>query len=364
MRYAILGNNISSPVMAADLSLKGFPVTLYGGPSELLQTIKKRGGINISGVVGPGFAKIPDVTTSVKEAIKGVDIIMIDPLKEPVEQFRSNFLKPCISNIENGQSVIFTSGYHWALEFYKKLTEARKDMDVVISEMSIGPYAGMNIVGSDLKVGGLKSVLRFASIPSRRTKNIIRIVQEAFPQTLTYMNVLETSLNNPNHTLHSPILLCNAARVESTGGDFLSVAEGATPSVIRLMEAFDRERLSVIKFLGLESISMKKWLSRAYEAKGDSLYERMQDCYAYKTSKNWQKGKWGILSSDIPRGLIPTSSIASSYGLSTPITDMLIGLLSMIHKVDYRKNGLTLDELGLATMNRQEMIKFVTKGET
>lgn len=340
--------------------MKGFHVRLCGAPqSEILQTTKKEGGIEISGAAGCGFAAISEVTTSVEEAIKSVDVVMIDPLREPIEPL----IRPCISSIENGQMIVFTSGYYWALEFYNRLTEVRKDANVPISEMSIGPPAGMNLVKPNkLSIGGWKKELRLASIPSERTDEIIGTLHEAYPQLLAFKNVLETTLNNPNHIIHAPILMLNAGRIELTRADFPLFIEGGTPSVIRVMEAFDRERLSVTEALGLQSISVKEWLLRLYEAKGDSLYETIQNCEAYQTSRQWQVGKQGILSTDIPRALAPLSSLASYLGLSTPVTDMQIELLSMLYQVDYRKRRLTLDKLGLAGMNKDEMIDFVTSG--
>ena len=45
--------------------------------------------------------------------------------------------------------------------------------------------------------------------------------------------------------------LLNAGWIETTGGDFRFYNDGVSPSVARAMDALDRERLAVIRALGL-----------------------------------------------------------------------------------------------------------------
>jgi opine dehydrogenase len=65
-------------------------------------------------------------------------------------------------------------------------------------------------------------------------------------------NVLQTSLQNGNPVIHPAITLLNAALIERTGGDFFFYEDGVTPAVGRLIEAVDRERISIGRALGVD----------------------------------------------------------------------------------------------------------------
>ena len=75
-KFAVLGTGNSGQAFAADITLKGYSVNLAEVPEfeETLLAIEKKGGIEISGEAGNGFARLNMLTTDLKEAIKGVDI--------------------------------------------------------------------------------------------------------------------------------------------------------------------------------------------------------------------------------------------------------------------------------------------------
>ena len=67
-------------------------------------------------------------------------------------------------------------------------------------------------------------------------------------------NILQTSLQNGNPVIHPTITLMNVALIERTKGDFDFYHEGVTPAVGRLIEAVDRERIAIGKKLGVDVI--------------------------------------------------------------------------------------------------------------
>ena len=78
-KFAVLGTGNSGQAYAADITLKGFSVNLAEVPEfeANLRAIEKKGGIDISGDAGNGFAKLNMITTDLKEAVRGVDVIII-----------------------------------------------------------------------------------------------------------------------------------------------------------------------------------------------------------------------------------------------------------------------------------------------
>ena len=51
---------------------------------------------------------------------------------------------------------------------------------------------------------------------------------------------------------------------------------------------------------------------------------------------------------DVGYGLVPMAEIGRLIGAETPVIDALITLASVISRTDYRKDGFTLERMGLA----------------
>ena len=71
-------------------------------------------------------------------------------------------------------------------------------------------------------------------------------------------NILDTALNNGNPVSHPTGALLNAGRIEFTGGNYLHYKEGITPSVARVMEDVDKERMAVVRAYELSEIRPPK----------------------------------------------------------------------------------------------------------
>ena len=69
--FAVLGAGNGGQVIAAYLKLKGKHVTLYDRFSQVLEPIRRRGGIQLEGVSDTGFAKLDLVTEDVPQAVQG-----------------------------------------------------------------------------------------------------------------------------------------------------------------------------------------------------------------------------------------------------------------------------------------------------
>ena len=62
--------------------------------------------------------------------------------------------------------------------------------------------------------------------------------------------MLQTGLNNMGAIFHPALTLLNSGWIEATHGDYQFYIDGVTPSVARVLEALDRERVTVAASLG------------------------------------------------------------------------------------------------------------------
>ncbi len=77
MRVAVLGAGNGGCAAAADLTLRGFEVRLYTRSWDRLAPIVARGGIDITGPAGHGFAPIGCLTDDLITAVQGADVVVI-----------------------------------------------------------------------------------------------------------------------------------------------------------------------------------------------------------------------------------------------------------------------------------------------
>ncbi|NLY17544.1 MAG: NAD(P)-binding domain-containing protein, partial [Clostridiaceae bacterium] len=78
--FAVIGAGHGGTAMAGHLSLMGFDVSLYNRSSDRIRAIQESGGIEIianSDNIPHGFTDLRIVTSSIAEAVKGRDVIMV-----------------------------------------------------------------------------------------------------------------------------------------------------------------------------------------------------------------------------------------------------------------------------------------------
>jgi opine dehydrogenase len=102
LKVAICGCGTAGATLAAYLTSKDFQVNLYELPEfaeKSLKPFQERGGIEVRGAVLNGFFTPNMMTTNIKEAVGGVNIVMMT-----VPAFgHEKFAKTVISNLQNGR---------------------------------------------------------------------------------------------------------------------------------------------------------------------------------------------------------------------------------------------------------------------
>src|SRR5436190_11110525 len=74
---AIIGAGNGGCAAAADLTLRGFSVRLYGRSASTIAPIIERGSIEISGSLGEHVVPIAKVTSDARAAIRDADLVIL-----------------------------------------------------------------------------------------------------------------------------------------------------------------------------------------------------------------------------------------------------------------------------------------------
>ena len=361
-KIAVLGAGNGGYACSADLTLAGYEVNLFELPKfkASIEAIMHRGGIGITGAANVGFAKLNKTTTDIKDAIKGVDLVLI-----VVPAFaQKTFIDACIPHLEDGQTVVFMGKGGGALEFVNTLKDHAIKKDVTLGETCTLPYTARITGPGQVKVFASVKKLPMAAFPAVDTENLIKVMKEIYP-VVPANNVLETLLLDLNAIVHPPPVILNAARIESKK-EFYIYAEGVTPAIARVVEAVDNERLAVMEALDLNPISYTKLVYMLGLATGkcDTIIDTIQGIIGAREIKAPTTLSARHITEDVPYGLVSLASIAGMIGVPTPTVNSLITIASLLNQVDYLEEGRTVEKLGISGMGIEKLKKYLTRGET
>jgi opine dehydrogenase len=371
---AVLGGGNGGHAIAANLSLAGFKVNFFELPqfAESFEKVLRTKEIQIQGISIDGVAKLNLATTDIQQAIKDAEVIFVIT---PAFGHKA-MAEVCAPFVQNGQIIVLMPGSGGSLEFVNIFKQRKVKREVTFAESCTLPY------GARLKGPGHVSVLINAMIlptgvfPSKKTEEVIPKLKPFYSMIIPAKDVLEAAINNPNPIVHPVATLLSATRIEHSKGEFYLYAEGMTPAVARTYESLNQERLSICKALGYK---LHHWDN--LEFKDYNLGETEEECRyrILNTSMDAAFGKDGIyagikmkgpehlkdryVTEDVPYGMVLLSTLGDLLGVPTPTHDAVIQLASVINRTDYWKTGRGMKQLGLSTLDKKGLKKFLLEGK-
>src|SRR5699024_5938966 len=248
-----------------------------------------------------------------------------------------------------------------ALEVYETLLRERKRNNIIVGEAQTFIYAARGIDYNKAHIYKSKKEVSLATITATKTNYVLDLINDAYPQFIPATDVLETSINNYGAIFHPAPTLFNSGHIER-GTAFEYYIEGITPSIGNFLEKMDRERIELGKLLQIKTVSAVDWLYESYGAKGDTIYEAIQNNPAYKGLLAPEGLSIRYIHEDIPHSLVPMESMANALGLETPAITTIINMAEIMTNKDFRKIGRTADKLGLKDLTIGEMHLLARKG--
>jgi opine dehydrogenase len=352
LKITVIGAGNGGQSMAAHLTLQNHEIVLYDIQAELIAKINENGGIKVEGVL-EGFASIT-ATTDLELAMKDTEAIMVTTTGTA----HKSVARSIAPYLKDEQIIMIFPGYWGALEFRNVFNEVGMNKKVYVSETESLIYTCRYIEPGHVRIRKVKENLEFATLPATDAPIVKERLQEVYPQLIATDSVLTTTLNNVNPVFHVPILLLNTGRIEAEG-DFFFYPDGATPSVVNVMEGIEKERLEIGKKLNINLSTCVEIIERFYDVHEDNLYDAIQNNPAYKTGKAPTTLNYRYIYEDIPYGLHPIVKLGEKLGVETPTANLLIDLASAIRKENLRANALQLSDLGLDDKTPEEIVEYL-----
>jgi len=359
-RVTILGGGNGARTAAAEFGIAGHEVTLYDVPQFVggLAPIAASGRIAAEGVFA-GTAPVrveADLGTAIAEA----DVIFI--VVPTMHQLTyAELLAP---PLRDGMNVVLMPGSLGSLEFVEALRRAGSTADITVSEIAALPYA-TRIVGPDaVHIFGRRRIVSVGVFPAVASDRVMPVMRDLYPGIDQMVNVLEAGLNNPNPTLHCLGVLLSASRIEYSHGEFYYYEEGMTPHVCQAIEAIDAERVAIGEALGVSVLSLRDTYSvMGYGPKGDTFWSVIRGVAALNGIKGPTEIDSRYLTEDVPIGLTIYSQLGSRLGVDTKIMQSVITLTGALLGRDFVAIGRTLERCGIAGLDRDQLLEYVTTGQ-
>ena len=339
--------------MAGHLAIMGFSVHLYNRSPDRLWGVHALGGIEVEGEV-EGFGRIALATTEMKEALDGCELInVVVPATG-----HHDMAEACAPHLRDGQVIVLHPGRTFgALEFRQLLRARGVQANVVIAEAQTFIYASRVIGPSNAKIFRIKNSIPVASIRAHLIPTVIERLRVAFPQFVPGDNIFKTSFLGKETGR-----LSLAGWIEDDA-EFQFYVDGVTPSIARVLEAIDAERVRVAEALGIRALSAREWLYVAYNAAGPTLYDAMHANPGYRGIMAPTNLRMRYLTEDVPSSLVPIASVGAMLGVPTPTISAIIGLASRISGTDYMTSGRTVERLNIASLSVRDL-RLLAIGES
>src|SRR5438477_5711642 len=318
---AIIGAGIGGIYLAAELGILGCKLRLHDLDDSRLAEIRARGGIDVDGANG-GFAAIERVTTDLAAAVDGADVIVVVTGGNAQETVAAS-LAPLL---RDGQIILLIQGNTGgSLVVRRALDRAGCRARVDIAEMDNYPYSCWRRGPTRIEPIVKKRWLQIAAFPGNRIGAVFPRLSPLFPHAVAAANAVFTGFTNANAMLHVANCVANAGKIDR-GEAYKFYAEGVTPSVARLYQAINAERVAVAAAYGAWVQTVEDWFAhgivvcgavvsvccRLLKSNSDGPYQ------ATGTPASWSHK---YIAEDVPVGLMPMQAPGAAAGVPTPPID-------------------------------------------
>ncbi|MBC5622417.1 NAD/NADP octopine/nopaline dehydrogenase family protein [Butyricimonas hominis] len=344
MKIAILGAGNGGCAVATDLSLKGHQVSLLKTSNSMHNEnydylVETKGLISL-------FEDGRTRTTRLYQVSK--DLSLLAEAEVVIIYVQTNYHEALIQRVapyfKEGQIVIINPGY-FSTAYMLKYCDCA-GLTIVEAESS---FIDCRIAEPGIVKVGFRNVRNPVGVYPKQNLEKVRSKLDALDCRLVYLDsLLEASLHNPNMIVHTVGAVMSIPRIEKTQGDYCMYHEVFTPSVWRILEQLDKEKMDVLEALGCKRMPYVE--ACKYRNSLDDTRDGKEVFFWYAAMPTRAKGPIVVdsryIAEDVPQGLVMLESLGKKLNVATPVTFSLIELASYALGRDLRKEGRTLEGLG------------------
>lgn len=394
---AVLGGGAVAKTCGADCALAGQNVRICDLDPFFEKTLGTvaRTGITLTpkapgtktryGFVRFGKGKFSLVTNNVAECVRGAKLIIVGIPSIAHE----TFFKQLIPVLEDGQIIHIIPDNYGSLKLRKMMREAGCTKDVIVGGWSSAPYGTRvvtegGVMDSTVELVYRAITLRGAALPACDT--------EAFLESSQYLGcfdaitdgdgvvagntVLDIGFSNVNPVIHVPGTVLGVGTMENWGvvyggndkTTYSIYSHSFCPSISEVQYEFYQEEMRLAEAIGvgIQPFAKEVFFQRTSVLGSEYMGE---DCIVPFTDQ-WQTGfgtgpftiQNRYVTEDVPVGCHVYHELGKKFGIATPVIDSMITLASVMNKTDYFAEGMKLEDLGIAHLDREALLAYLNEG--
>lgn len=356
--FAILGAGNGGKALAGHIASKGHRVCLFESlePNEDFLRLREEKEIFLEGDVA-AKGKLHCVTTNIEEAVEGAEVIVtVVPAfaHEPI----FDQLMPVM---KDGDRIVLIPGNFGSLLLKRMMRDKGVRKEVSISETASLPYACRATSCDTVRIYKAKRALKIATHPGNANAEIIDVMNTTIKIFTPAKNVLEVSLDNINCTLHPLPVLLNVGAIEKNPETFSHYVDGVTPVISEKIRKMDEERLTIGQGYSLDLMPTLDQLKMYYgENESRSILEYVNSEQSPYKDIIGHSLHSRYITEDIPYVVVPIMSLGEKAGIKANLFKLCIDLASELHNIDYVQSGHNLKNLGVADMDKEQLLAYVS----
>ncbi len=359
LKVAVIGAGHAGRGLASYLSIYGIDVTLFNRTFANIRAIRENGGIRVCGMYDT-FAEITLITNNIRAAINDCQLIVVT-VPAHTHSYYARIMAP---HLQSGQVVLLMPGRTGgALEFMNTISYSSITRDVLVAEAETYSFVSRMVDEETVLLSKIKTSVEVSAFPAIRNKELLQALKPLPLNIKLAETVLETSFNNIGAMLHPTPTILSAGLLESRGGGYNHYHDAISPTVGRLLEKMDAERVRVAREFDTNPITLIEWLTSSYGARGTTLCECIKSIDAYDNVGSPSSLDHRYVLEDVPTGLVPISYFGKLAGIDTPTIDTVIDMACHLYDIDFWVEGRNIESLGLGGLSPLDVLHYVKTGE-
>lgn len=364
MRIGVIGGGHGCYAAAADLAEKGHQVRLWRRDGAAFDGLRRDGALEVTDYRGtrrialgdaPGrIALAADLASATEDAA-----LLVIPLPSTTHAALAPELAP---HLRDGQVVFLPPGTFGSYLFARALKDAGNRAEVAFAETGTLHYLARKH-GDRVVISAYATRLPTGVFPRRLAGPAFETLARAYPSVEPIEDALSGALMNAGPVIHPPLILMNAGPLEHfERWDIHN--EGTQPSIRRVTDALDAERVAIRAALGYAAPHFP--LADHYASEGDEWMYGRGAHGKLTDSGDWREtidlGTHRYMLEDTRLGLSFLVSTGRWAGVPTPVAQGLLSVASAVAGRDLYAEGRTLEALGLNTLSRADMAALLAQG--
>jgi opine dehydrogenase len=295
----------------------------------------------------------PTIAADCPAALRDADAVM---LAVPGYGHRA-VLDQLAEHLRPDQPVIISSHMSLSALYLTRRLTAR-GVRAPIAAWGTTVTTGRRLPGPAVRVSNIRDKVDIAALPSGEIDAMAALCRDLFgDRFVPRADLIAVSLSNVNPQNHLAMALCNFTRIEKA--EAWANWAGLTPSVGRLIEALDAERLAVAAAFGVSVRTVREHFHLSFGVPDGPV----GDAGAILAARDNTPGPTSVatryVTEDVPFGLVPSTLLGRIAGVAMPLHEAGIAIFSALYGRNFRAENDLLPEVSLDGMSMDALRRLI-----